>query len=93
MAGNQRHAQHIFPLQQARAQAVVHVVGVVGDFVCQIAQLRFQTGLCALQKPLPYAARLVLLQPLGVALRAVFEYAFARLKTQVKPVKSGVALL
>ena len=38
--GKQRHRQHLLQTQQARAHAVINVVTVIGNFVCQIAQLR-----------------------------------------------------
>ncbi len=51
---------------QTGAHAIVNVVGVVGNFIGQIAQLCLQAGLAACQKPLPHATRLAHFQRLRI---------------------------
>ena len=65
---------------------------VVGDLIGQVAQLRLQARLRALDEAQAYSARLALQQAFGVAARAVFENAFARLEAEVEPVVGRVAL-
>ena len=45
LAAEQRHILQLLQAEQARAHAVIHVVGVVGNFIGQIGQLRLQAGL------------------------------------------------
>jgi len=77
---------------QARSHPIVDVVGVVGDRICQVAQLRFQTGLSPRQKTPPHPTRLALFQMLGIRLGAMFEHPFTGFKAQIQPIKIGVAL-
>ena len=92
IVGKQGHLLHLRHAQQARADAVVDVVGVVGNFVRQIAQLCFQTGLGAVQKPGGHAAGLARFNLTRMAQGAVLQDAFAGFKAQVQPVELRVAL-
>ena len=89
---------HLGKADQPRAHAVVNVVGVVGDFIGQIAQLRLQAGLLAQQKARAHTALavgvsgLVAFERGGVVARAVFQNTLARLEAQVQAVKVGVTL-
>ena len=51
------HGFQLLGLQQARAHAVVDVVGVVGDLVGQVAHLSLQAWLPALDEAVAHAAR------------------------------------
>ena len=77
---------------QAGAHAIVHVMGVVGNGIGQVAQLGLQRRLPAQQKALGHAAGLARLQVLGIGARAVLENALARLEAQVQAVKGWIAL-
>ncbi len=78
--------------QQTRANPIVDVVGVVGNFVGQVAQLRFQAGLLPQQKPLRHPAGLLRFKAPRIGQRAMLEDAFSGFKAQVQPVVIGVAL-
>ena len=97
--GKQGHLAHVLQGDQTRAHAVVDVVGVVGDFVGQVAQLRLQAGLLAQQKACAYPAlqvgisRLLRFKGLGIGSGAVLQNAFAGLKAQVQAVVLRVTLL
>ena len=93
MALHELDLGQVFDAQQARAHAIVDVVGVVGDLVGQVAQLRLQAGLAAVQEAVGDAARLLRLQPLRIGPRAVLEDALARLEAQVQAVELRVAVL
>ena len=87
MTAEDGHILHLLDRDQARPQAVVDVVVVVGDLVGQVGQLRLQRGLGALQEAHAHRAQLA-----RVRRRAVLEDAFARLEAQVQAVEVGVAL-
>ena len=59
--------------QQARTHTIVNIMGVVGNLVCEVAQLRPQAGLLVRQKPPPDSTGFGRLQRLGVRTRAVRE--------------------
>ena len=84
---------HLLQREQAGAHTVVDVVGVVGDLVGQVAQLRLQRRLRVVEKALRHAARIGGLDLAGVGRRAVLENALARFEAQVEAVPGGVALL
>ncbi len=73
---------------QPGAQAVVHVVVVVGDLVGEIGELRLERGLLAPEEALPHFSQLP-----RVAQRAVLEDALPGLEGEVQAVERGVALL
>jgi hypothetical protein len=77
---------------QPGAHAVVDVVGVVGNFVREIAKLGFQSGLGPLQKPPADPTGFDSFQPARVDHRAMLENALARLEAKVQAVKLRVAL-
>ena len=78
MRAEQRHLAHLLQRDQARTHAVVDVVRVVGDLVGQVAQLRLQAGLRAIEEAARHAARLGCLERSRVGARAVLQDAFAR---------------
>jgi hypothetical protein len=78
---------------QARAHAVVDVVRVVGDLVGQVAQLRLEAGLRAVQEAPGHAAGFGRLDALGIRARAVLEDALAGLEAEVQAVVLRVAVL
>ena len=88
----QGHRLQLRQRDQPGAHTVINVVRVVGNLVSQIAQLRLQAGLGAIQKTPPDAVRLQRLQLFGIGAGAMFENAFARLKRQVQAVKGRVPL-
>ena len=74
-------------------------MGVVGNFIGQVGQLRLQAGLPPggfsdglIDKPARHAARLPGLDMPGVAFRAVLQNTFARLERQVQAVIGWVTL-
>ena len=69
-------------------QAVVDVVGVVGDLVGEVRELRLERRLAAFEEPLAEFAELP-----GVRGRAVLQDALAGLEGQVQARELGVALL
>ena len=73
--------------QQARPQAVVNIVVIVGDLIRDIGYLRLQARSLAVDK-----APAQLAQGRRVLLRAVFQDAFAGLEGQVQTRKGGIAL-
>ena len=75
-------------VDQAGAQAIIHVVVVVGDLVGEIGELGFEAGLLALDEPLAHIA-----QRAGIGQRAMLQDAFAALEGQVQAGELGVALL
>ena len=86
-----REAIHLVELRerdQAGAQAIVDVVIVVGDFVGEVANLRFQRWPAILEETSAEFAQLA--RPLR---RAMLEYALACLETQFDSVKSGIVFL
>ena len=95
----QWHLLQLIQGNQAGANTIVNVVGVVGNFVCHIAQLRLQAGLRPIQEALPNSAATIGIRQLTsfqrdrIFARTVFEYPFPRLKTQVQAVKIRVTLL
>ena len=73
--------------QQARPQAVISVMVIIGDLVGDIGYLRLQTRSLTVDKAPAYLA-----QGRRVLLRAVFQDAFAGLEGQVQTGKGGIAL-
>ena len=65
--------------QQPRAQAIIDIMIVVGNFVGEVGQLGLQAGLQAIQEPLPDLAQIARIAP-----RTVFQDALARLVCQVQ---------
>ena len=90
---DQRHLLQLRECDQPRAYAVVNVMGVIGDFVGQVTQLRFQAGLGAIQKTPPHATGLFGFERARVGHRAMLQNTFARLKAQVQAIKQRVARL
>ena len=88
----QRHLLHLLQRDEARAYAVVNVVGVVGNLVGQVTQLRLQAGLGVVEKTPPHATGLQRLQVFGVGARTVFQDAFTRLEAEVQAVVLRVTL-
>ena len=85
--------------QKAGTHAIVNIMRVVGNFIGQISQLRFQAGLppwfgvpWLLDKTPCYTTGLTRFNVLRVTPGAVLQNAFARFKGQVKPVVVRVAL-
>ena len=82
------HRRQLLDRYQARTQSVVDVMIVVGDFVGQIGNLRFQRG------PLfPDEAFADFPQLLRVFEGAVLQDSFTGLETQIQPFEGGIALL
>ena len=60
---------------------------VVGDGIGQIAKLRFQTGLGAIQEPCGHTARFLRFYQERIASGAVFQNAFTRFEGEVQAIK------
>ena len=60
------HLQKLLHADQPRTHAIVDVVRVVGDRIGQVAQLRLQAGLGAVDEAPPHPAGLGLFQMLGI---------------------------
>ena len=75
LAREQRHAASSLERDQSGAQAVVHVVVVVGDRVREIGDLRLEARLPALEEALPEIAELA-----RVRERAMLQDPFAGLE-------------
>ena len=89
---HQRNLVELLGHEQAGAHAVVDVVRVVGHLVGEIAQLRLEAGLRAVDEALGHATRLGGEQAARIARGAVLQHPFARLETEVQPVVCGIAL-
>ena len=85
VAREDTHRRQLLDRDQRGAQAVVHVVIVVGNLVGQVGQLRLHRRPMILQES---AADLA--QFLGILDGAVLEYAFAGLKTEIQSVERPV---
>ncbi|KAG1247975.1 hypothetical protein G6F65_019876 [Rhizopus arrhizus] len=83
-----RDLLQLFQRDQARAQAVVDVVVVVGHLVGQVGQLRFQRRLRAVQEAFAHVAQLARMRG-----RAMLQDAFARFEAQVQAVEVRIAFL
>ena len=83
-----RHALQLLDAEQARSQAIVDVVIVVGDLVGQVRQLRFERRLRARDEALSHIAKQQRMRK-----RAMLEYSFARFKAKVQAIERGIALL
>ena len=81
----QRMLAQLRKRQQARAVAVVDVMVVVGDGVGDVRDLRLEPRLCPLEEAPAHVA-----ERARVALRAVFENAFASFEHEVQARKVGV---
>ena len=81
--GKQGHLAHLLQGDQTRTHAVVDVVGVVGDFVGQVAQLRLQRRGRARQKSVAHATGFLRADDLSITPSAVFQDAFAGFKAEV----------
>ena len=68
-------------------------MGVVGNFIGQIAQLRLQAGLGVIQKATTHATWFDQLQFLCMRAGTVFENTLTRLEREVQAVELGIALL
>ena len=75
-----------FERQEARAQAVIDIVIVVGNFVGHVGQLGFEAGAQVVKETFAQGA-----EGLGMGAGAVFEDAFPRFVHEVEPVEGGVA--
>ena len=67
-------------------------MGVVGHFVCEVANWASRLG-CPPAKAPGHAARFCPLEPFSVAARAVLEDALARLEAKIESIKLWIALL
>ena len=88
---------HIFQLlhaEQAGANAIINVVGVVGNLIGKIGQLRLQARLPVpwCQKPVGHAARFTGVYMSGVAPGTVLQNPLAGFKGEVQAVVGRVAL-
>ena len=78
----------LFDRQQSRAQSIVNVMVVIGDFVRQIGELRFK------RRTLPFhETRANLTEPARILQRAMFQDALTCLKAQIQAVECRIPLL
>ncbi len=88
LAREQRDVLQLVQRDEARAQAVVDVVVVVGDGVGEVRDLRLEARLAALDEAPPELA-----ERARVRERAVLQDPLARLEREVEPGELGVAFL
>src|SRR5512133_2062131 len=91
--GEKRHVAQLFHRDQAGANPVVDVVGVVGNLISKVAQLRLKAGLAPIEESSCHATGLGGLDPMRVRPRAVLEDSFTCLESQIQAVVPRVALL
>ena len=86
VAEKDRHRIELFEGDQTRAQAVIDIVVVVGDFVGQVGKLGFEGGLVTLKETASDFA-----ESFGVLVRAMLENAFPRFVQEIESVELGIA--
>ena len=77
----------VVQVQQAGLEAVIDVVGVVGDLVGQVSKLRLESRLTTLEESLAQVTECP-----GISLRAMLQDALARLEAEVETGEGRVFL-